>query len=364
MKIGIVGLPNVGKSTLFKALTKKEIDIQNYPFCTIEPNMGVVTVPDDRLAKLTELSHSAKTIPAIVEFFDIAGLVKGASSGEGLGNKFLTHIRETDAIAHMVRIFEDENIIHVESAVDPLRDIETITLELILADLETVKKRAANVERDTKRGDKIAIMEHAVLTRLIPWLEAGNIAAKFLTDEKETEFIKSLHLISSKPVIYVLNKKAGGKNLDDLNDPRWTRLKNFLETQKDLFVKLDANLEMEVGAFEQKEREEYRSASGLKPDENLDTLIRTGYALLGLITYFTTGEDETRAWTIKKNSTAPQAGRAIHSDFEEKFIKADIISYDDFIKAGSMAEARKLGLLRIEGKEYIVKDGDIIEFKI
>ena len=298
LKIGIVGLPNVGKSTLFQALTKKEVDCSNYPFATIDPNIGVVEVPDARLKNLAEISHSKKIVPAVVEFVDIAGLVKGAAEGEGLGNKFLTHIREVDAILEVVRAFEDDSVIHVAGKPNPASDIETIKIELELKDIETKEK------------------------------------AK---DQSQ------LQLLSEKPILYVFNVSENSKLLfPDLPSS----------------IALDIKKEFELSELSEKDREELGEQSGL------DELIRKAYELLNLITFFTTGEDESRAWTIPKNSTAPRAGRAIHSDFEKKFIRAEVIPYDKFVESGSMAKARESGLLRTEGKEYIVKDGDIIEFKI
>ena len=354
MKIGIVGLPNVGKSTLFKALTKKDVDISNYPFCTIDPNIGIVQVPDERLAVLTKISNSKKTISAVVEFYDIAGLVKGASEGEGLGNKFLSHIRETDAIVEVVRIFKDESVIHVHNKIDPLSDIEIINTELILADLETVKKHLEKIFKDAKRGDKKSILEKEIIEKFEKWLLGNNPAHKFSADDKEKEIIKELHLISSKPVIYVLNKKSGAENLEIGKD--YFMGENFL--------RIDVNLELEMQSLKDEEKQEYREVSGSEENENLDELIKLSYKTLGLITFFTTGEDESRAWTIKDGSAAPEAGAAIHTDFKDKFIKAEVISFPDFVKVGAMSEARKRGLLRVEGKNYIVKDGDIIEFKI
>ena len=364
LSIGIVGLPNVGKSTLFNALTKKSVPAENYPFCTIDPSVGVVPVPDERLGKLTELSKSAKTIPAVIEFVDIAGLVKGAAEGEGLGNKFLSHIRETNAIAEMVRIFEDDKVIHVEGGIDPLRDIGIINAELILADLDTVTKRIANINKDVKRGDKVAVAEEAVLTKVKALLEAERLVSseKFAPEDKV--FIKPLGLLTDKFFLYVLNKKAGSRNLDELNDERYKNLLSFINKNGAGYVLVDAKIEDELKDFEGEEKETFRKELSAGEDDGINNLIRESYKLLGLETFFTTGEDETRAWTIKAGSTAPEAGMAIHTDFKDKFIRAEVIHCDDLIREGSYAAARPKGLVRTEGKEYIVKDGDVIEFRI
>ncbi len=360
MKIGIVGLPNVGKSTLFRALTKKQIDVSNYPFTTIEPNVGVVAVPDERLQKLAEISHSKKITPAIIEFVDIAGLVKGAAEGEGLGNKFLSHIKEVDAIAEVIRIFEDKDIIHVHNKVDPAVDTEVIHLELILKDLEIVKKRLENVASDIRAHKKEAVAEKEILEKMKTALEEGKLLGDAFSDMNEDAegVARQLGLLTMKPIIFVCNAS------EEMVQNGWTpddALKTIIGNRS--FVVLSAKIEDELNSLETEEKKEFLKSMGLKRS-GLDALITTAYETLGLITFLTTGETETRAWTVPRDSPAPRAGRAIHSDFEEKFIRAEVIAYEKLVEAGSYAVARERGWLRTEGKEDVMQDGDVIEFKI
>lgn len=363
LQIGIVGLPNVGKSTLFNALTKKSVPAENYPFCTIDPAVGVVAVPDERVWKLAEFSDSVKTVPAAVEFVDIAGLVKGAAEGQGLGNQFLSHIRETDAIVEVVRIFEDGNVLHVDGGVNPKRDVETINLELVLADLQVVEKRIAGIARDVKRGDKQALLQDAGLQKLHMALAAGLLASGVALDEKERETLRDLQLLTAKPIFYALNKKMGGRNLDEMNAPRFLEVLDYIRELGAVFVLVDAKAEEDLKDFSEEEKAMLSAECGTGED-GVNELIQAGYRALGLISFFTTGEDETRAWTIPAGSSARDAGAAIHTDFRDKFIRAEVIFWEELLKAGSYAAARERGLIRTEGKEYIVKDGDVVEFKI
>ncbi|HJL55815.1 MAG: redox-regulated ATPase YchF [Candidatus Pacebacteria bacterium] len=360
LSIGIVGLPNVGKSTLFNALTAKSVPAENFPFCTIDPSVGVVAVPDERLNHLSSLSESEKTIPAAVSFVDIAGLVKGASAGEGLGNKFLSNIREVDAIAEVVRMFDDSDIAHVSGTVDPMDDIEVINLELIMADLQTVTKRLSNIEKEIRSGDKDAVLEQEVLKKIEQVLTTGKLANSLELNEQEAGAIKQLNLLTMKPILYVLNKKSEGLNIDD---DRYQRLMDFLQSSGVKWVEVDANVENEVKDVSEDDKQEFRREFGVL-ESGIDSLIRKGYELLDLITFFTTGVDETRAWTIRNGWAVPQAGTAIHNDFKDKFIRAEVISYEKLTEAGSYTTAREKGWTRTEGKEYIVRDGDVIEFKI
>ena len=358
MKIGIVGLPNVGKSTLFNSITKAGAECANYPFCTIEPNVGVVPVPDERLDNLAKMYNPQKVTHAIVEFVDIAGLVKGASKGEGLGNKFLAHIRETDAICQVVRCFEDSNIIHVDGSVNPVRDIETINLELIFADIETVNKR---IDRATKllKADKKYKFELDTWEKIKEALENGKCARGLEYSEEELEVIKDAFLLTMKPVLYIANVSEEQLGEDD---EKVKEVKEYVKNDKAEVVKLCVKIEEELSSLEPDDKKEMLDALGLE-ESGLDKVIKKSYELLGLMSFLTAGEPEVRAWTIKKGTKAPQAAGKIHSDIERGFIRAEIVSYDDLMKEGSMLAAKEKGLVRSEGKEYVMQDGDIVLFK-
>ena len=360
MKIGIVGLPNVGKSTMFNSITKAGAECANYPFCTIEPNVGVVAVPDERLEKLAEIYNPEKITHAIVEFVDIAGLVKGASKGEGLGNKFLSHIRETDAICHVVRCFENDNVVHVDGSVDPVRDAETISLELIFADIETVDKRIEKAKKMLKADKKYELELH-LLERIKKDLESSIPARAMSFNEDEQEIVKDMFLLTSKPIIYIANiSEEQIDNPDGVQNVQ--RLKEYAKKENAEVIPLCVKIEEELSGLEENDKKEMLEALGLE-ESGLDKLIKKSYDLLGLMSFLTAGEPEVRAWTIKKGTKAPQAAGKIHSDIERGFIRAEIVSYDDLIREGSMVIAREKGLVRSEGKEYIMQDGDVVLFK-
>lgn len=362
MKLGIVGLPNVGKSTLFNSLTKAGAESANYPFCTIDPNVGVVMVPDERLDKLTEMYHSQKTVPAVIEFVDIAGLVKGASKGEGLGNQFLSNIREVDAIVHVVRCFEDSNIIHVDGSVNPLRDIETINFELIFSDIEVLDRRIAKAVKGAK-NDKTLAKEVELLNKVKAHLENGKLAKTFITeDEDELEWLKSYNLLTYKPVIFAANVVEDDLADDGNSNAYVEQVRNYAkEFDCEVFV-VCAQIEQEISELDEEEKKMFLEELGLA-ESGLEKLIKASYSLLGLISYLTAGETETKAWTITKGTKAPGAAGKIHSDFERGFIRAEVVSYEHLIENGSMAAAKEKGLVRSEGKEYVVQDGDVILFK-
>ena len=363
MKLGIVGLPNVGKSTLFNSLTKAGAESANYPFCTIDPNVGVVTVPDERLNVLGEMYHTKKIIPAAIEFVDIAGLVKGASKGEGLGNQFLANIREVDAIVHVVRCFEDSNIVHVDGSIDPLRDIETINLELIFSDLEILERRISKAVRAAK-NDKTIAKELALMERIKAHLEDGKMAKSFddINDEDEQQWLESYNLLTYKPVIFAANVAEDDLADDGASNAGVQAVREYAKREDcEVFV-VCAEIEQEIAELDDDEKSMFLEELGLK-ESGLEKLIKASYSLLGLISYLTAGEPEVRAWTIKKGTKAPQAAGKIHSDFERGFIRAEIVSYDDLMACGTYNAAKEKGLVRLEGKDYVVQDGDIILFR-
>ncbi len=362
MKLGIVGLPNVGKSTLFNAITKAGAEAANYPFCTIDPNVGVVAVPDERLNLLSELYHSEKVTPAVIEFVDIAGLVKGASKGEGLGNQFLSNIRETDAIIHVVRCFDDPNVIHVDGSIDPLRDIETINLELIFSDLDVLERRLAKSKK-TASNDKDAKAEVERLQALKNHLESNKLAITFdAGDDDANAFIDSLDLLTRKPVIYAANVAEESVADDGASNPYVQKVREYArETGSEVFA-ISAQIEEEISELEDAEKAEFLESMGMK-ESGLDKIVRASYSLLGLMSFLTAGEKETRAWTIKKGTKAPQAAGKIHSDFERGFIKAEVVNYRDLLDCGSLSAAREKGIVRMEGKDYVMQDGDVVLFR-
>ncbi len=362
MKLGIVGLPNVGKSTLFNSLTKAGAESANYPFCTIDPNVGIVAVPDGRLKKLGDLYQSKKVTPAAIEFVDIAGLVKGASKGEGLGNQFLSNIREVDAIVHVVRCFEDSNIVHVDGSINPVRDIETINLELIFSDIEILERRIAKASKGA-RMDKVLAKELKLLERVKAYLEDGKLAKTFeLEDEEEELWFQGYNLLTAKPVIYAANVTEDGLADDGAGNAFVQEVRKNAEDEGcEVFV-ICAQIEQEIAELDEDEKAMFLEELGLK-ESGLEKLIKASYSLLGLISYLTSGEDETRAWTIKKGTKAPQAAGKIHSDFERGFIRAEVVNYQDLLDCGSLAAAKEKGLVGLEGKDYIVKDGDVILFR-
>ena len=362
MKLGIVGLPNVGKSTLFNSLTKAGAESANYPFCTIDPNVGVVSVPDERLQALGDMYQTKKIVPAVIEFVDIAGLVKGASKGEGLGNQFLANIREVDAIVHVVRCFENDNIIHVDGSVDPMRDVETINFELIFSDLEILERRIAKTVK-LSRNDKTAAKELELLKRLKTHLEEGKLAKTFQTeDEDEQQWLSGYNLLTYKPVIFAANVTEDDLADDGEQNEGVQALREYAQKENcEVFV-VCAQIEQEIAELEDAEKKEFLEALGLT-ESGLEKLIKASYSLLGLISYLTAGEPEVRAWTITKGTKAPQAAGKIHTDFERGFIRAEVVSYEDLVTCGSHNAAKEKGLVRLEGKEYVVQDGDVILFR-
>ena len=362
MKLGIVGLPNVGKSTLFNSLTKAGAEAANYPFCTIDPNVGVVAVPDERIVRLGNMYHSKKVTPAVIEFVDIAGLVKGASKGEGLGNQFLANIREVDAIVHVVRCFEDPNVVHVDGSVDPVRDIETINLELIFADLEVLERRISKVAK-TARMDKEAARELALLQKVKETLEADHLASAVeIEDEEEQKYFDALNLLTAKPVIYAANVSEDDLADDGAQNPHVAAVRAYADKMNSQVFVVCAKIEAEISELDDEEKAMFLEDLGLK-ESGLDKLIKASYETLGLMSFLTAGEDETRAWTIRIGTKAPQAAGKIHSDFERGFIKAEVVNYEVLLREGSLAAAREKGLVGMEGKDYVVKDGDVIVFR-